>query len=133
MEIVTRIVVCDELALRNRLQAQLIEAKVLPLAKFSPNGLPAVIVASSTNCATTNHLLERISFTVRNQSVVTGRVSRGQSVPVQQPSNVVLLPWCEDKIFAQWTALLSGLQTQTIFPDWFLRCNFTPSHRNFYN
>jgi len=126
MEIATRIVVCDEPALRNRLQTQLVEAKILPLARFLPNGLPAVIVASAANYAAANHLLDRISLTVRNQSVVTGRIPRGQSVPVLQPNNIVLLPWCEDEIFAQWAKLLLGLQTQFIFPDWLLKCNFTP-------
>lgn len=126
MEAVKRIIVCDDVALRNRLRKQLVDISILPLAKFSPNGMPAIILSGAQNSIETGHLLSQISITARARSIVTGRMLPGKHVPVQQPAGMALLPWCDDEIFASWIALLSGSQTQLIFPQWFFVHRFTP-------
>jgi hypothetical protein len=119
MERKNRIVVCDEPLLLPRLRKLFASVKVLPLAEFSPNGMPAVIITAPQNLAAANHLRDHISSTARARSVVTGRMRMGESVSAQQPVGTVLLPWCNDDVFVQWLTLLLGLQDQPVFPEWF--------------
>lgn len=132
MEAVKRIIVCDDVALRDRLRKQLVDILILPAAQFSPNGIPAIILSGAQNPIETDHLLSRISWTARAKSIFTARVPLGERVPLQQPAGMALLPWCDDEIFAWWIALLSGSQTQLIFPQWLAVHRFTPPLENFH-
>ncbi len=93
---------------------------VLSLTEFAPDGQPAIFVAGPEHLETASQVLQQMSATARAQSVITGRVPRGENLPVQQPLGVAFVPWSSEEPFAQWLAVLRGAQPELVSPHWFL-------------
>lgn len=56
---------------------------------------------------------------VKERSLLTGRMKPGESVPVQQPPNTIILPWCSENAFVNWVALLLDVPNVRVCPEWF--------------
>ena len=121
----TAIVFCsDEVCLAPDLVSFLSD-NVLSLAEFTPDGKPAIFVAAPEHLETAGQALKQMSVAARAQSLITGRIFKGESLPVQQPPNVALVPWSSEECFAQWLAVLQGMHTPVVSPYWFLPSNFS--------
>ncbi len=117
------IVLCDhEVYLASDLVSVSLD-NIFSLAEFSPDGKPAIFVARPEQLETANQVLYQMSAMARAQSIITGQILQGESLPMPQAPNAVFMPWSSEQSFVQWLAVLQGRNTPVSI-DWFLPNDF---------
>lgn len=124
------IVVTDTPSLTACLRQRLPDTQFLRLDEFIPNGKPVVFVLQSQNLPVAESVFRSIDEPAKAQSIITGRVAKGESVPQDLPRHTVLIPWCDDESYLAWLQFLAGIPGIVPSPDWLFVQNWDVHERD---
>lgn len=118
-----RVIVSDTPDFIECSQQGLSHSHIVHLDEFIPDGKSAVFTLQSRNLSMAEDLFRHIDARAKAQSIITGRLAKGEGAPQNLLRNKVLIPWCDDETYRAWLQFLLGFPGIVPSPAWLFAQN----------